>query len=540
MTEESPSVVYFLKNNAKNRKFLPLLFVTLYVLYRKVIKEHMTRMKTRILWAVAALVLLAGCQKFGGSGKEIRFNAVTRPDAITTKTAYSGDLVGGVERINWITTDVIRIYSPQAACNNDNTYHWADYKPSTITASGVNSNAGALNPQQARGGLAWAGNGNYDFYAVYPSPADDPAATVRGTSTTPFECSIPAAQTGTATTVDALVSGSSTTVYYPPMSNAYLVAYDQAAKGEDIDLIFEPAYTAFHISAGAPTGEPDKVIKSVALNSTSTALAGAFTTYYNGSAWTYGITGTDQTVTFTFSTGNYTIAAGESVEFVLFALPQTLTDLTIVFTMGDDTTRSLKLKKNAADATTNSAGYINFAACTKHFIKGILIPESVWTVNNTTPVVLKEGAAADWVDEANSVVYGNTGPVVNASGLDEVSLSAHSYKFSIYEPHGQLWKIKVLDPSGNKVTGVNIVRDTTIPSGSSDSASGSGELTGTIRGGDPTAPALVEFHLTGTTGGINCTLSFSVVVNGVEYSINSEVVRGNWGSGTGDYKYINF
>ena len=496
--------------------------------------------------AAAGLCLLAfaSCTK-DFTGKEVRFSARTIPFAPQTKTAYSGfvDSGSGRERIDWSPNDTVRIYSPQAACNNDNTYHWADYKPSDITTDPADkfmSNAGALTPAVARGGLAWVGDGNYDFYALYPAPkADDAAATVLGDSANPFPCAITAAQVGTAATVTALESGSSTTVYYPPMSNAYMVAHDQVAKGADINFLFEPAYTAFHISAGAPASEPDKVIKSVALSSTSTALAGAFTTYFNGTDWAYDCTGTDQTVTFTFKTGNYTIAAGEAVEFVLFALPQVLTDLTLVFTMGDDSTRSLKLKKNAADAGTNADGYINFTPCTKHFIKGLLIPETVWTVDNTTPVILRETAAKDWDDDAQDFAYG-TDLVVNAAGLDEVNLTTHSYRFSIYEPHGKLWGIRVLDPSGHKVTGVNIVRDTTIPSGSSDAASGSGELTGTIRGGDSSASALVEFHLTGSTGGVNCTLSFFVNMDGTEYSINSEVVRGKWGTDPGDYSYINF
>ena len=165
-------------------------------------------------------------------------------------------------------------------------------------------------------------------------------------------------------------------------------------------------------------------------------------------------------------------------------------------------------------------------------------------MDNTTPVILRETAAKDWDDDTQDFAYGND-LVVNAGALDEVSLTTHSYKFSIYEPHDQTWKIKVLDLSGNLVSGVTIHRDTTIPSGSSDPASGSGELTGTIRGGDSAAPALVEFHLSGSTGGQNCTLSFSIIIdagtaNEHEYSINSEVVRGSWGTGTWDYKYINF
>lgn len=494
------------------------------------------------LAAVLCLLLAVSCTK-DYTGKRIRFSAVTKEPA-QTKTVYSGSVGAGWERIDWKVGDVIRIYSDLATCNNDNNYHWADYQLSDISSPSVqNSKASTLSVvHPTRGGLSWEGDGTYQFYSIYPAPTSDEATpgTVRGTSTAHFaNLSIPAAQTGSATTVEALYSGASTSVYYPSMDNAYLVAHDAETKGSDITLDFEPAYTAFHISAGAGVApETAKEIKSVTLTSTSTALNGAYTTYYD-SGWNYSISGTGMTATFTFEGGNYTIPVGEKVEFVIFALPQILTDLTLTFTLADDTTRSLKLKKNAADASTNAAGYINFAPCKKHYISGLLIPDSTWSVDDSTPVILREGVATDWDDELNGGISYGTGPVVNAAGLDEVNLSTHSYKFSIYEPHGQTWKIKVLDPSGNVKTTVTVNRDN-LPGGSSDPASGSGELTGTIRGGNSTAPGLVEFHLTGSTGGENCTLSFSVIVDGNEYSINSEVVRGDWGSGAWDYKYINF
>ena len=510
-------------------------------------KDKIIRMKTTYLWAVTALVLLAGCQKFGGAGRAIRFSAVTSQPG-QTKTAYSGDLASDWERINWVVGDKIRIYSSEAACTNDNTYHWADYQLSDISSPSVqNSKASTLSVvHPTRGGLSWEGDGTYQFYSIYPAPSGDeatPGTVLGGAAGTPFACTIPAAQVGSATTVAAIATGANTTVYYPSMANAYLVAHDSKTKGNDITLDFEPAYTAFHISAGAGDApETDKVIKSVTLTSTSTALNGAYTAYYD-SGWNYNITGTGMTATFTFEGGNYTIPVGETVEFVIFALPQVLTDLTLTFTLSDDSTRSLKLKKNAADASTNAAGYINFAPCKKHYISGLLIPGSTWSVNDSTPVILREGVATDWDDDMNGNITYGTGPVVNASGLDEVNVNPgagnYYYRFSIYEPHGKTWKIKVLDTSGNVKTTVTVNRDN-LPGGSSDPASGSGELTGTIRGGNSSAPGLVEFHLTGNTGGQNCTLSFSVIVDGNEYSINSEVVRGDWGSGAWDYKYINF
>lgn len=479
-------------------------------------------MKTRILWAVAALVLLAGCQKFGGAGKEIRFSAVAKSDA-ATKTVYSGEVVGGYERINWVVGDKIRIYSSEAACNNDGTYHWADYQVSTITPSAQYSKASTLNVvHSTRGGLAWEGDGTYNFYSIYPAPSADEAApgTVRGTSGTPFACTIPAAQTGTATTVEAIASGANTTVYYPSMENAYLVAYDSQSNGNDITLDFDPAYTAFHISAGAGSApETAKEIKSVTLTSASTALNGAYTAFYN-SGWNYGITGTGLATTFTFTGGNYTIPVDGKVEFVIFALPQQLGGLTLTFTLADDTTRSLKLKKNTPDAGTDASGFINFAPCKKHYISGLLIPGSVWTVDGSTEVKVKMDENIEpWTNQESHQDYGNaTAPIINASKLSGTG----PYNFSVYAPVGGQWKIRATtDVAGNTpATGLNIHR-TNRDSGSSDPEdSTGGVLTGTI--GAPN-PALVEFSLTGASG--TYYLFFSVIADGVEYSINSEVAR---------------
>lgn len=122
-------------------------------------------MKTRILWAVAALVLLAGCQKFGGAGKAIRFSAVSRPDA-ATKTAYSGVVTGGYERIDWVAGDKIRIKSNVAQTEGGDEY--ADYTLGTITASGSISSSKAT-PDGGHG-LLW-GDGSHDFWAAYPYTA---------------------------------------------------------------------------------------------------------------------------------------------------------------------------------------------------------------------------------------------------------------------------------------------------------------------------------------------------------------------------------
>ena len=64
---------------------------------------------------LAGMVLLVGCQKDGtrsGNDKMIRFTAGLNPPA--TRTAYSGEVTGGFERIDWVNGDLIRIWSDKA------------------------------------------------------------------------------------------------------------------------------------------------------------------------------------------------------------------------------------------------------------------------------------------------------------------------------------------------------------------------------------------------------------------------------------------
>ena len=467
-----------------------------------------------ILLCAAALLLLAGCQKTGMTGREVRFTVVSQ-ERPQTKTNYTGEVdnTSRKERIDWVAGDLIRIYSDHATCNNANTYHWADYQIRDVSASGYQSTAEIDATDATTGGLAWTDETSYDFYGIYPSPGSfEDAETVRGTSSNPFPCSISATQEGTATDVAAIGSGASTTVYYPSMANAYLVAHASATKDTPITLPFEPAYTAFHISAGAPTDE-DVTISSVTLTSRgdgSTALAGAYSAYISGSDWTYGITGTDKTVTFTFDGGDKTIEKKTKVEFVIFALPQTLKNLTLTFNMGDGTTHnSLKLKYSA------SAGgaFIDFAPCKKHYIKGLLIPGSTWTIDDNTDIILRE-SVAPWDNSSQELVYGESGnPVVNASKLN-YNTSTNTGSFAIYAPVGATWRIKALNASDDSpATGVTLTQTNSDPAGKTSTY---GVLEGTVG-----SPSIIEFTVTGPAG--TYKLDFSIVIESRAYSINSEI-----------------
>lgn len=499
----------------------------------------------RIIWAAAALMLLAGlsgCQKTDYNGKEIRFTA-TSQGAPDTKTQYSGVTDShNIERIDWVSGDKVRIYSDVATASNDAEYHWADYAISNITPSGATSK-GELTVTSAHGGLTW-GTGTHKFYAVYPAPtsAEADKGTVKGPAGSGIVFSIPASQTGKATTVKSLEDGmTDMTVYYPSTENAYLLAYASRAEADAAaPLDFSPAYTAFHISAGRD--DKDITINSVSLKASSTnALAGNVTATNDGSGWSYAkpvySAGGNDVLTFFFDgSAPVLTTSNPTVDFVLYALPQDLTQLTLEFNLTIDSSpakRTLKLKTATAGSyygrSYGADDWLIFNACKKSYIKGLLIPGSTWTIDNTTEIKMQE-SVADWEDDTtiNPVEYGTSGIIFNATGLNQTGTGGKSFDFSLFAPAGKIWKVTARNASdGFVATDVVLKLET-------GSASTGGVLSGTIGSPNP------WIHFTADSGPAgNYYLTFSVDVDGTEYSIDSEVARGGWGTGK-TYSYFSF
>jgi len=500
----------------------------------------------RIMWAALALVLLAGCQKTPQSGQIVRFTAVSQP-AVLTKVQYTGDLAGGTkERIDWKQGDKIRIYSEGATASNDPSYYWADYAvTSDGTADGAVSKAKiSVTSSSSQGGLTW-GSGTNTFYAIYPTPGTaDAAATVKGTSGAPFSGSIPAAQSGTAISVKDLSDQSASINVYYPSAPAYHLAYASMSEPPtEATLAFDPAYTAFHVSAGYK--DTDMTIKSVTLKAASgNALSGDFTAYRGGSGWTFGCpayaSGSNDAVTFTFAGGNPELSSTKpKVEFVLYALPKELTNLTLDFLVeiaGVEKHRTLELKTAAAGTYyghTYAAGEsLIFNACKKSYIKGLLIPGSTWTIDGSTEIKMQE-SVEDWEDDTTitPVEYGTSGIIFNATGLNQTGTGGKSFDFSLFAPAGKTWKVTARKASdGSVATGVVLRLET-------GAASTGGVLSGTIGSPNP----WIHFTAESGTSGENYYLTFSVDVDGTgtEYSIDSEVARGGWGPGK-SYSYFSF
>lgn len=502
-----------------------------------------------------ASALLLSCSKTPGQesrGKEIRFGAVTAADP-QTKTAYTGVEVGGKERIDWKIGDYVRVYSDKAVCVMNSSQHWADYRlatpmidPDNHAQSWAEIVPVALTGITYHGGLQWADDSAHDFYGFYPSPKTDDGAEFDSSAKVLSGMEIATSQTVTPATVKDIDTGTDISVYYPDMQKAYMTAFLHTLSPTESlheDLVFNPAYTAFHIGFKAQVASK---VESVEIKSTSSNLTGTYTATHNGSAWVYARTGDAASSTATkvsTQTLDIDLAAGAGLEVELFTLPLDATNLSLYINVkeaGISKTYILDLK--AASAITDFQGnnyaagaWLNFKACRKVYLRGLLLPGAPWTIDGTTTINVISSTIAPWDEKPDDITYGS-GPVINASGLTEVNLSAHKYSFSIYAPVGETWQIKVLNDSKVVVTGVTISQDGT-------SNSGAGELTGIIG-----SPAKVDFTLSGSTGGNNCTLSFSVIMdkggpNEREYSINSEVVQGTWVDDpldTKNYQFINF
>lgn len=329
--------------------------------------------KKHLLYNLAAVLCLLGaisCTK-DYTGKRIRFSASTLSESVGTKTAYSGVVTSNFERIDWVAGDQILL----AMKNNEENYAQQAYDITGITAAGQYSKAGLEMPGGGTGGLQW-GTGTHDFWAAYPS-----TATV-GDHT--FKSNIPAAQTLTYKT-----KSNNTLFYAPDMSKALLVAGLQSAPASTgVNLDFEPAFTAFDFTVGANT---DVVINSFTMETTTSGestkniLTGDATASFNtgaGMACTYSATGTTgQSITTAFSPAA-ALSTTTSLNFKVFAVPQDIKGVTIAFTISSPTSKTLRL-----GLKYSSGDWLEFAACKKFNITGLLVPGAEWTITMDGPRV---------------------------------------------------------------------------------------------------------------------------------------------------------
>ena len=268
-------------------------------------------MKKNVYIFVAALSVLFSCSKgreddMDPEGKYdplIHFGVETYyGDNVTTKTVYSGELVGTpkYERINWnVGSDKIRVISSAGVTKDgDNSADYDVVANSRTNETGLASSEAEASPTVAGKELYWGTqSADHYFFAVYPSPeaTTDPAfatieegkkATITGTVPqvqTPLEKKLLVAEDLS----DPANPVYNTYEFTPDMTHAYMYASAQVAGKnvgvKKVPLKFKPLFNAykFYLSAGDNVAKKFKLTK-ITLTSedggSGRDLAGDFTT----------------------------------------------------------------------------------------------------------------------------------------------------------------------------------------------------------------------------------------------------------------------
>lgn len=481
-----------------------------------------------VLLSAGILLSLTGCQKGnengGASGKFVQFGAVV--GAPGTRTAFSGVLDGGLERVDWKDGDQLLIWSDNAVNREGRSGKSAVYDiiTSSISAQGTESHA-KINRAGEDGLLFLTEESAYQFWGIYPADAYKTLPTDGNVS---FD--IPSTQDP------------------GDMDNAVMLAYASIPSEQHVDLRFNPAYTAFSISVAAEVAMDITGFSVTSIERTNgsntfgpSVLNGTVAAKVQDGAWTYTVpaaneTNTSLSVTFD-SPLKLTLAEGATktneVSFVFFAVPADITSLTLEFNVKVNNvaeTRKVSIsyaKDDASDAHAYAKGDpVSFAAMKKHNIKGLVLPAAV-----NHDIVL-DFQVMPWNDSEDEVTYGPD-DIVNAVALEYASGAGRTTGgarrrnnwfldetnpiiayFSVFTPNGATWKIKV---SG--------ATDKFTVTGLSDGSTTSGtEITGPVNG-----RVLFKIDRVGTvTESDEIYLNFYVVTSdGREISINSEITRRN-------------
>lgn len=331
--------------------------------------------KKSLLLLAVALPLVQGCgEEFEPErgGKVIRFTASSNwQNSLDTKTAYSGDITDGVERIDWVVGDKILIWSDKASTAESHD-HSIDYKVTEETSSSGSKISGAtIEPSAQANGLQW-GEGAHKFLCLYPSPTEN--SKIGFASSTPTDRRINMTIPGTQSyTKDG-------NTLKPDMKYAYMYASAAtAASDAAVTLSFKPMFTAFQFTVDS--GEaPDLTITSFSIQSKTKAMSGSCLAVLPVSSTGTGVaiyddfptTPSDEQkkISVTFGGTDLKITKGTPLTFTVFALPRDYDDLSVSFTTKSGDVKTLKLTKEEGGVQTG----IEFKAGHKYNIRGIGIP----------------------------------------------------------------------------------------------------------------------------------------------------------------------
>ena len=418
-------------------------------------------------------------------GDFIKFGSVTTyQNGPATKTDYSGDYEsGGLERIDWVLGDKIRIKSDKAVDRYNSSNYYADYKISGFSASDRKSVA-TVEPCNGNG-LVWGDDGIHQFYGIYPSTAANDQISFDGSTLNKVRMTIPGSQQWTYTpfyhpNLEEIDANIDSVWLKPNMNYAYMSAAVQARNTDQaVQLSFKPMFSAFKFMVDVGSANDDAMdIVSFTLSSASKAMWGSCDATIPGSTLSDSpsfsnfpsATTENKVITVTFtSAGNSTglhIVKGKPVAITVFALPQEYNDLTASFVTAHGDTHTLQLKK-----TDNT--FFTFAACQKYNIYGLGLPSDHWTytLEGLNDIVLTFEGASN-VDWSTIKSYRRRGRPTDADpGTPLVTTEEVPFKLQ-YSLDGSTWSDT--PPADDHSTGTPITSDwlTALPSSTISESAG--------------------------------------------------------------------
>lgn len=389
-------------------------------------------MSKKYILSILLVAFLTGCvpAEMGifvpRDDRAVRFGAATQYDNdISTKTVYSGAYylngsasalsAAQVERIDWLSTDRITVYSPQAlqydkvaspwTLTRKGQVHGVDYafvsygiSPGDIDAEKHKASATI---SDSTDGLQWADKSTaHKFYAVYPSAdlangKDKPVVsldaidgngvatyTVSGSNSTAGMRGIPIEQGGIedgsgnwtqwGEWVEAQTGEHKRLEYKPNMNFAAMAAYATGTYGTSVSLSFKPLVTALRVELLAHANDPvyENELKEVILRSKNRTLTGDYRFSIGGDS----PGGTPGSFSIFERAGDHIIINLSQqhtklstvdttvVTFLCAPVPQTELSLELVFSNGE--TRTLELKDTNKD-------WITLSACKKSYLNRI-------------------------------------------------------------------------------------------------------------------------------------------------------------------------
>lgn len=301
-------------------------------------------------------------------GKPVQFSLNSEME-IETRTVYTGDgeFVGSKlvkERIDWVVGDMIRVYCANTHTQGDPDKHYADYLVKEVVQDEATVSTAVLVPTVEEDFLVWDLAPEYDFYAVYPSPAANEGV-VFNPEKGVVSASLQAEQTLTARSSNAMD-------YQPDMNTSYMVANNKVIydpRNFQVDLSFQPVVTPFEFVVGR--GDNEKIaISSFTLTSLGDEnLTGEFTVPYatcaKPSTYTMSAEGSKVIKTKFVSasgSGMSAIVVGETpLRFTLLTLPQAYKNgIQVEFKTTTGSTCTMTLKQ--------SGETMQFEACAKSLV----------------------------------------------------------------------------------------------------------------------------------------------------------------------------